>query len=313
MRFGLRSPRQARPPLPSPCQTVSHLQLASSNPFALHCRFFAIAAWSHTRNIQKYGLVLTTACTFGIALAFAGGGITLNIPSALYVSSVLVAVGKTCGFCQWFRLLSKFDITHAKWLLIWGSLAHIALSFLLSTLPGGPQKTIAVFAICAPVGFGCLALSTKVLAPDHEARHAAIESAPFPSTLPLSILCGVALTLITPIASFAFGSTVTTPLPNAAIIALSHTVCLVILGFTWFGLRRDIPLTWLYCIFLPVFTSIIFLLFACNNETGWVILFIGNGCYFLVSLLMVITCLECPKQRVVSSLPLYGYLPDSCT
>ena len=109
---------------------------------------------------------------------------------------------------------------------------------------------------------------------------------PLPSTLPLSILCGVALTLITPIASFAFGSTVTTPLPNAAIIALSHTVCLVILGFTWFGLRRDIPLTWLYCIFLPVFTSIIFLLFACNNETGWVILFIGNGCYFLVSLLM---------------------------
>ena len=277
--------------------------------------FFIVAWWAARGKLGRDSLTAATIGSLVAALLLVGCGLTFDTPPALCIGSVALAFGKACGFCQWFRMLASFELSRAKRLLLWGSLAHIALTFGVGQLPSETARMLVVYGVCGIAGTACLALNARTV---DFARH---ESKPgkarIPEGLPLSILCGVALTLITPIASSVFGASDSLPLSHETIVALSHMVCLVILAVVWFRLRKGIPLPRLYGIFLPIFASIIFILFLLDGDMGWVVLFIGNGCYFLVSLLMVTSSLECAEKAGVAALPLYGafagfmYLTDT--
>lgn len=277
--------------------------------------FFIVAWWASRGKLGRDSLTAATIGSLVAALLLVGCGLTFETPPALCIGSVALAFGKACGFCQWFRMLASFELSRAKRLLLWGSLAHIALTFGVGQLPSETARMLIVYGVCGIAGTACLALNARTV---DFARH---ESKPgkarIPEGLPLSILCGVALTLITPIASSVFGASDSLPLSHETIVALSHMVCLVILAVVWFKLRKGIPLPRLYGIFLPIFASIIFILFLLDGDMGWVVLFIGNGCYFLVSLLMVTSSLECAEKAGVAALPLYGafagfmYLTDT--
>jgi DNA-binding CsgD family transcriptional regulator len=172
----------------------------------------------------------------------------------------------------------------------------------------GVAQAAFVLGVCGPVGFAALAWNVRAGAPDGlvDTRCPAAQATRgLGQAMALPVLCAVALTLITPIATSLFGAG-GDPVWGRVVKPVSHAVCLVILAAVWFGARRDLSLPRFYSVSLPLFASIILLAVAVGGPASWLVLIVGNGCYFFVSLLMVTTCLELSARFGARVVSLYG-------
>lgn len=286
--------------------------------------FFVLALLSGASRglFGRYTLVKAAAglCGFSLVTAIAGEAFA---PWLLWPATVTLAVGRACGFCQWIRLLQPFGLYRAKWLLILGSIAHIAMLCALDMLVPQEWLSPCVFGLCAPIGLAALAwnawaygggepvlpsaasVSTSTSGGSAARRTWQFSLPALPRQMALPVVCAMALTLITPIASSVFvaGSE---SLYGGVVKPLSHTACLVLLAVAWFVFEQDVTLPQLYCVSLPLFASVFFAAPLGGDVMGWVVLFIGNGCFFFVSLLMVTTCLTLSQRHGVGVVAVYG-------
>lgn len=271
--------------------------------------FFAAAGLDRARGpLGRWTLAGAAAglCLAGLALALLSAA---GAPWLLWLSAASLGAGRAAGFCQWIRILQLLGDDSAKRLLILGSASHIAMLFCLDSLLPVAWRPLVVFGLCAPAGYAALLWSTRSLGGglgEGGAGGAAGRGrGAWPRELTLPLVCAVALTLITPIASSVFGDT-GDRLFSGAVTPVSHGVCLLLLCALWFGRRADVTLPALYCVSLPLFASVILAASFAGDGLGWAVLFIGNGCYFLVSLLMVIACLGASARSGLGIVSLYG-------
>ena len=279
--------------------------------------------------------VAVLGCVASLALVLTGQSIATW---ALWPASLILGVGRAAGFCQWIRILRVFGLYRAKWVLILGSAAHITMLFLLESILPVAWRPVCAFGLCAPLGLAALAWSVRAFGvegiegiegglpgdsscaapmsgdrtgmPGTGIATAGEARGPrgarlFPPEMVLPVICAMALTLITPIASSVFGSEPDSVFSDL-ITPLSHGTCLVVLMVVWFALKRDISLPQLYCVSLPLFSSVILVTSLIGEGLGWAVLFIGNGCFFLVSVLMVTTCFEIADRRGLRIVSVYG-------
>lgn len=274
--------------------------------------------------------VAVFGCAASLALVLTGLSFA---PWVLWIASAVLGFGRAAGFCQWIRILRVFGLHRAKWVLILGSAAHIAMLFLLESVLPAAWRPVCAFGLCAPLGLAALAWSARAYGVEgieddrqvdsagtvRAVRTSAAEAGEsgaaevrgargvrlFPPEMVLPVICAMALTLITPIASSVFGSEPDSVF-GGIITPLSHGACLVVLMVVWFCLKRDITLPQLYCVSLPLFSSIILVTSLIGEGVGWAVLFIGNGCFFLVSVLMVTTCFEIADYRSLRIVSVYG-------
>ena len=283
--------------------------------------FFAIGSLVRRRRLSgRYSLVKITAACAAVALVGALLFVTLGQGWSLYLAALALGFGNACGFCQWLRILAPHGLRTAKYLLIGGSVVHICLMFVLNSWVPEVLRPWFVFALCAPIGIALLAANVKVNSapPAERARCEDVDPARCSQALRsvlLPIVCAVALTLITPIASSVFGSA--GGLVGSTVSTVAQLASLAILTLVWFVFDRDLTLPQLYCVSLPLFASAILCVSFASPDWGWVVLAIGESCFFFVSVLMVIACLAAGERFGVSALTVYGtfggcmYLTDT--
>ncbi len=283
--------------------------------------FFAIGSLVRRRHLSVlYSLVKITVVCAAVALVGALLFVTLGQGWSLYLAALALGFGNACGFCQWLRILAPHGLRTAKYLLIGGSVVHICLMFVLNSWVPEALRPWFVFALCAPIGIALLAANVKVnsASPAEQARCENVDPARCSQALRsvlLPIVCAVALTLITPIASSVFGSA--GGLVGSTVSTVAQLASLAILTLVWFVFDRDLTLPQLYCVSLPLFASAILCVSFASPDWGWVVLAIGESCFFFVSVLMVIACLAAGERFGVSALAVYGtfagcmYLTDT--
>lgn len=306
-------------PFAAPDGCATPVGLVHRLMFALS--FFALAWLTRRRKLEgRYLLVMVTAACalFALLCALLAMGAQLTWP--LYLAGIALGFGNACGFCQWLRILAPHGLWTAKYLLIGGSVVHILLMFALNSWTPIALQPWCVFGLCAPVGIALLVVNVRVNSVpaaqqasyedvDPQRCNQAVRSVRLP------IVCAVALTLITPIASSVFGAT--GGLMGSAVSTAAQLASLAILVVVWFALDRDLTLPQLYCVSLPLFASAILGVSFASPDWGWVVLAIGEGSFFFVSVLMVIACLVAAERYKVSVLAVYGvfagcmYLTDA--
>ena len=283
--------------------------------------FFVLAILFRRRKVQgRYDLVGITAAGAAIALVAVLGAAALHIDGLLYIAALTLGFGNACGFCQWLRILAPHGLWTAKYLLIGGSVVHILLMFAVNSWMPEFLRSWCIFGLCAPVGIALLAVNVRVnsAAPEEQARCEDVDPtrcAQAVRSVRLPIVCAVALTLITPIASSVFGAT--GGLMGSTVSTVAQLASLAILTVVWFALDRELTLPQLYCVSLPLFASAILCVSFASADWGWVVLAIGEASFFFVSVLMVIACLVAGERYRVSALAIYGvfagcmYLTDA--
>lgn len=283
--------------------------------------FFVVGALVRRGRFgDRYSLARTTVLCTAFALAGFAAYVATGFDWLSHLTAALLGFGNACGFCQWLRVLAPHGLCAAKHLLIGGSVVHIALMFALNSWVPEAARPWCVFGLCAPVGIALLVLNVRLnsASPVEQARCENVDRmrcSQAVRSVRLPIVCAVALTLITPIASSVFGST--GGLMGSAVSTLAQLMSLAILSVVWFALHRNLTLPQLYCVSLPLFASAILCVSFASPEWGWVVLAIGESCFFFVSVLMVVTCLTAAQRFEVSSLAVYGvfagcmYLTDA--
>lgn len=287
--------------------------------FALSFFVIALAVRRH-RLRGRYVLVWVVGVCASMALLAALLSVLLDRAWPLYIASVALGFGNACGFCQWLRILAPHGLRTAKYLLIGGSVVHILLMFALNSWVHEPLRPWFVFALCAPVGIALLAANVRVnsVSVAEQASYEEVDPTRCSQalrSLRLPMVCAVALTLITPIASSVFG--LSGGLIGSTVSTAAQLTSLAILVVVWFVLGRDLTLPQLYCVSLPLFASAILCVSFASPEWGWVVLAIGESCFFFVSVLMVIACLGAAERYRIATLAVYGvfagcmYLTDA--
>lgn len=273
--------------------------------------FLFIAFIDHRRRlVGRYSLVIAVVVSFLLSLLVEAACALVHVPLALrYVSVAFFAFGSACGYCQWLRILSAQRYQRAQWFLALGSALLIAMMFAFCMIPDIQARRFVTFAALAPLSVALMAVNVRAN-PDSQhcgsVKHADAGSAGCGREMALPIVCAMALVLITPIASAAFRDGGSYPLPDDAIQPVAHACSLLILMVLWFVLKKDTTLPRFYCVFLPVFASLVFLLPLLDSSSRWIMIFVGDGSFFFVSILMVTTCLKASKRRGLSAVALYG-------
>lgn len=277
--------------------------------FSLSFLVVAFAEWRRG-PFGRYFLVGTVVASLGLSLLAGAGHALLGLPPSFgYAAIACMAFGSACGYCQWLRILSAQRYERAQWFLALGSMILIALMFAFNAMPDIQARRVVTFAVLAPLSVALMAVNVR-LHPDLRRdgpRTRAKPSARLRGTgMLLPIICAMALVLITPIASTAFRDGGGCPLPIDAVQPLAHACSLAVLMLLWFALKKDTTLPRFYCIFLPVFASLVFLLPLLGSDQAWIIIFVGDCSFFFVSILMVTTCLKTSQRRGLSAVALYG-------
>lgn len=274
--------------------------------------FFIVATFDYLRGpFRRYALVCVVAVSFALSFGSRVAYDAFVLPDeVLYVAAACLAFGSACGYCQWLRLLAGQGYRRAQWLLALGSLLLIAIMFGYELLPKAAQEAVT-FGVLAPVSVVLLVANVRLCKVKGEGDKAPRAVNGFARTIKkdllLPIVCAMALVLITPIASITFGTATGEGLASSGfLLPIAHACSLALLMVVWFGFRRDITLPKFYCVFLPIFASLIFLLPLLDASQTWIILFVGDGCFFFVSVLMVTTCLAVSHRRRLSAIVLYG-------
>lgn len=283
--------------------------------------FFALALVQWLRGpFRRYTLVSAVVLTYGASVALSMASELFELPEMLrYLSASLLALSSACGYCQWFCILEMQGYRRAQWLLAGGSLFLIATMFFFGIIPDADTKSFATFAVFAPMSMALLLVNVWMNVVSDTNRHASVDGSTIQSPrtvergrgwavakdLALPILCAMAIVLITPIANAAFGSPSIGSLSGEMLLPLAHLCALALLMTIWFILEKDVTLPQFYCAFLPAFASTTLLLPLFDSQHTWVIVFVGDAGFLLVSVLMATTCLWVAKKHKVRAAPAY--------
>lgn len=272
---------------------------------------FFVICWLDCRKgpFRRYALVIAVTASFVLAFAAHAVCRAFGLPAGvLYVPAAFLAFGSACGYCQWLRILADQEFRRAQWLLALGSMVLIAVMFGYELL-SDPLRDVVTFGALAPLSVALLAANVRVhsFGGGTPSRHVSAHQLRLAAKdVSLPIVCAMALVLITPIASVAFGSPEGDDGFGGLLLPIAHAASLALLMAVWFGLKKSVTLPRFYCVFLPIFASLAFLLPLLDPSQTWIILFVGNACFFFVSVLMVTTCLELAQRSGVSAVSLYG-------
>lgn len=273
--------------------------------------FFVVALVEWRRGpFGRSTLVGAVVVSLALSLLAGAARALVELPPLFgCVAIAFMAFGSACGYCQWLRILAAQRYERAQWFLALGSAILIGLMFAFNALPDAQTRRVVTFAVLAPVSVVLMAINvslfsdSRLLGPRSRVKPAFRLRG---SGMLLPIVCAMALVLIAPIASTGFRDGGGSPLPSDVIQPLAHACSLAVLMLLWFAFKKDTTLPQFYCIFLPAFASLVFLLPLLGPDQVWIILFVGDCSFFFVSILMVTTCLRASVKRGLSAIALYG-------
>lgn len=273
--------------------------------------FFVIGFVDYFKGpFRQYTLVVAIVIAFSLSLFIIAAYELLGLNRIFqYASAACLAFGSACGYCQWLRILTLQSYRKAQWLLALGSIIPTAMMFVFNVIPSTITRGLITFVMLAPLSILLLAINVYVNEIEGENRETPKSNESLKELgkdVLLPIVCAMALVLITPIASTSFGNSENNIISNDVILPLAHACSLLLLMIIWFVFKKDTTLPQLYCVFLPIFASLIFLLPLFAPEQTWIVLFIGDGSFFFVSILMVTTCLFVSHKHHFSSISIYG-------
>lgn len=286
------------------------------------CLSFPLAAFIQGRFTSQHRYLLPVVALAALLVFLALGlAKTFLAPFSALAYLAVTALGLSCaaGYCQWVNLLSRFTAFEAKALLALGSFAAIATMFLYA-LPGETSfaSNLTCFVFC-PAAYVFLFLNTKLQDGDSALEGSlqtpadtdAQNASPWPprpylrSLLP-SVACAMSLVLVAPISSVAFSLWVGAIPAQSFIAPIAHLCGLALLSLIWFGFKREITFVQIYGVTLPITVSLVVFSSLFSPSFLWFALFVGDLCFFLVSILMVSTSISTAHAHQCSAVCVYA-------
>lgn len=291
----------------------------------VHLSAYAVAFLAITirsvlsRPLSRYGLCILSVGFFGLYLALGFTGAFYGSPLGIECASVtMLAVSSACGYCQWVRLLATFGEGRAKLLLALGSVIPILVLFAGALRPPDEYVTVSVYGIACPLGYLSLVANTVVRHrwAQRERGAGALPHADAPSAAALkacvpSVVCAAALVMISPFGRAAYAVWMGSVPTEGPVESFAHLSALCIISVLWFVLKKQVTLPQVYGVTLPLMGSLILFCALVAPQFLWLVSFVGDASFFLVSLLMVVTSLDIARRFDCQVVAIYGMFAGS--
>lgn len=263
--------------------------------------FFVLAARMVSRHpVGRYELCIGSLCAIALAILTDAVGVWTGFSLGLECTTmILLAISSACGYCQWARLLGAFEGRGPQLILVLGSIIPIGSMLLEGSGVLGSLFAPTMCAMAGPLGYALLVVNTVMIC-----RGCAKNSIPTQSggssramrnavsALAPSIVCAMALVMISPFVKAIYEVWLGTVPVGELIGPSAHLAALVIISFIWFVLRKRVTLLQIYCVTLPIMGALILLSAFVAPQFMWPAIFVGDASFFLVSLLMVTTSID---------------------
>lgn len=296
------------------------------------CSFFLTFLALAVRELKKpssnlLGIPYFSLMCLGLFFVFGFIGSTVRELADLgFVASAALGASFAAGYCQWTRLLARFSELHIKVILILGSIASLV------TMPLFPVSTdrfstlgMSLFWLIFLLSYAMLVYCTYQAHQESLNECNACEDGQEQETglslstklknllfdLAIPMLCAMALTLITPIGSAAFKSWSQPVFISESFVSIAHFIALVILALIWFGMKKNPTLLQLYVFTIPVVGSLILFCALVLPSCLWLVVFIGDMSFLIVSILMITTSIAIAQKHCCSVVATYGLLASS--
>lgn len=275
--------------------------------------FFAIAACAYFRQswLTRPPLVATVASLLiGFLLLYAAS-LSERTTALLLASSLFLGIGQALGFICCTRIFASFELSVAKALLIISSVPPI-IPYFFAVAFNGEEASVALVVICIlfPLSMVALLLSLKVVpikplntVPDkaRKARYGAVLKTLLPSVA-LAFLLG----LPGPAVGSAALAAQTSELVRGLIFQAGNTCAALTALLLWFGFKVRITVPYVYFFSFPAIAMMLFAIPFVGVAYWPALLLISNLVFCLVSIAVMVTCLETARLEHVNILVIYG-------
>ena len=278
--------------------------------------YFACAAFEWAR-----GPISIRRFAYGIAIAFVGAFLSILACTGVMQNVVLLALGGTCmgvgqtlGYMAWIRMTAERPMREILYLTFLASIVSVVSTAAFTFAPVAPRLIILV-VVLLPSSLALLVhydravyskITSKTRLKSGVATHGAMRDVW--AALASSIVCCMALVLIAPIVSTAYVDVYSQETFRTLLAQGANLFALVCLAFVYFGLRKQPRIVDVYMTLMPVLATLVLVSVFVSPEQRWFVLFAGDACYCVVSLLLMFTVCRTSQQLDVSPVITYGIL-----
>lgn len=280
---------------------------------ATYVAAFFIAALVEWRRGPLKPKTLTRASSLSFAASivcviawFAG----IDANTLLVGYGVCIGLGIALGFMQWLHIVVERPYREIEALIFIASLASIVSGVLFCFVP--LEGRFALFAIVlVPATIALLRSNTNAIV-DIPAKRSPSDVSGGPKALLASLavptICAVVLVLVAPVASTTYLDTEGQDLFRLLLAQGANAIALAVLAVILFACNKKVSIFNAYCAFLPILASSVLVASFFEPSQRWFVLFLGDACFCVVSLLMALTSCSIAKQFNVSTTVVYGLL-----
>ncbi len=229
----------------------------------------------------------------------------------LTLLGVAMGIGTTLGYLQWMRIVSRRSENEILELLFIASAVSVVTSALFYFVPA--QVRLVLYGVClVPAALVLQWLNARSLAnyPSHPRMvdRDVLERRGLLRSLVTPAVCAVVLVLVAPLASNLFVNTQGQDFFRTMLAQVANIVALVVLAGVFFGWRRSVRIRDAYAVLLPILATAVLVAAFLPPEQRWFVVFIGDACFCVVSLLLLLTSCKLSRSADVSTVVVYGIL-----
>lgn len=272
---------------------------------------FALGAYLRPRLFQRCPFYCVwVPLVFGFAL-LQGMVITgASILVLIILSGISIGLGSACGLICWEQVFSENAAIGIRRVIL-SSTALTAVPYYLITLVTPQDYLIPVLTfVLVPLCLVLLYLAgrggdTPPLVDLAPSRNRAAYKKVL-SRLWVPMLCALSFGLVSPIVDIVALRGAPSYSLTMILIQISGVFVAGILWFLWNHLHQYPSIVRVCMLILPVFAVLLFFFPFVGTGYSYAVLFVAAGCYVIVSILMMVTCIDEAENARVSLVVVYG-------
>ena len=280
---------------------------------------YAVAYFACAALEWRRGPLPTAVYAYGVALSFSTALLAILIclflaesAAMLSVGGACMGVGQTLGYMAWIRMTATRPMREIVYLTFLASFSSVMATAAFTFIP-----TAVRFAVLA----GLLIPGSVALIIHYDRAHYRVSSNVLHAgralhgmgrqvwtTLASPIIYCAALTLIAPVVSTAYVDTYGRETFRTLLAQGANLVALAGLAVVYFVRNRQPRMAEVYTALLPVLATLVLVSAFLDPAQRWFVLFAGDACYCVVSLLLLFTVCETSQNLGISAAITYGIL-----
>lgn len=271
--------------------------------------FFGVAAIAYHRpdlSRKVLFLCMSVLLTSSMSILLLQHTSTVSLGSpVVIISGIFLGSGTALAFMQWTEILAQKKERTAKEVLLKANVYSILLIVLLVFIPEDYIYFVVAFLLLPFVlVFTWLNIRSNAIPKNKQKCTENYNAAAKELVVPL--VCTAVFFLSGTFAALLWSGSPATETARMLISQGAGLVSVLLLFLCWFVWKMRISISQLYVILLPILLTV----FLVNSFilVGYkqILTFICDSCFILISIMMVITCIETARRFRVNNLVVYG-------